>query len=467
MDIYSLINPVIVSNAVGAVLALALLIVVIVFRKQVGNWLRNRNWTIIRHHLARGTWISIAWNWCLINVGRAAEGYLTLSVLYQSASLLPGVSTLPAVDNAIFIVQQLALDIGGIALAKQSQRTRSEGHHRQANIELGVGFTLMGLMVINSIVYILQHLKVFGPEAVIVIEALLLGLRSIMAIIYGYVVFSPRDMEDLTVVPTSTVKERLDGYEQQLTTVVQSVSQLNQMVQSWQQTVQSEVHQLVQSVVHAQATMIIEEVQGVVRSQLLQVVQPELQLVHTQVQEVVHSLPLQVEAVVLEQVQPLIQQQVQTVVQMIENDDNSEALKSLAERLQEVSLSVSEMRTTITEVRTVTQKTERSAGVRAALKGGSRQTLEPENEPAEVVHSTAKVYEDEPVDVRVKRFIMERREQGREPSLIEIMNQCGCSKNSAIKYRRELGGSELGGSPDTGEMDVVVVSSSLIEPVTV
>jgi len=45
----------------------------------------------------------------------------------------------------------------------------------------------------------------------------------------------------------------------------------------------------------------------------------------------------------------------------------------------------------------------------------------------------------EPLEQRIKRYILEQRRQGSEPSLAEIMDRCTCSKGSAIRYRRELG----------------------------
>ena len=50
----------------------------------------------------------------------------------------------------------------------------------------------------------------------------------------------------------------------------------------------------------------------------------------------------------------------------------------------------------------------------------------------------------EPVGSRVSRFLWEQANQGRKPSLTEIMNECYCSRNTAIRYRREHLGDEAG-----------------------
>src|SRR6266446_3130411 len=50
----------------------------------------------------------------------------------------------------------------------------------------------------------------------------------------------------------------------------------------------------------------------------------------------------------------------------------------------------------------------------------------------------------EPVNVRVPRFIQEQVNQGHKPSLREIVEACHCSRNTAIRYRREQLGDEAG-----------------------
>jgi hypothetical protein len=47
----------------------------------------------------------------------------------------------------------------------------------------------------------------------------------------------------------------------------------------------------------------------------------------------------------------------------------------------------------------------------------------------------------EPLEQRIKQYILAQRRQGNTPSLAEIMDRCACSKGSAIRYRRELNAS--------------------------
>ena len=50
----------------------------------------------------------------------------------------------------------------------------------------------------------------------------------------------------------------------------------------------------------------------------------------------------------------------------------------------------------------------------------------------------------ESVGMRISCFLQEQAALGRKPSLTEIMNECHCSRNTAIRYRREQLGDEAG-----------------------
>ena len=50
----------------------------------------------------------------------------------------------------------------------------------------------------------------------------------------------------------------------------------------------------------------------------------------------------------------------------------------------------------------------------------------------------------ESVGMRISYFLQEQAALGRKPSLTEIMNECHCSRNTAIRYRREQLGDKAG-----------------------
>ncbi|MBV9256784.1 MAG: hypothetical protein JO215_02070, partial [Ktedonobacteraceae bacterium] len=147
--------------------------------------------------------------------------------------------------------------------------------------------------------------------------------------------------------------------------------------------VQSSVVTLVQSVVQVQSEQFMGAIQSVVQTQVDQTVQAHAQ-----------ELSALVQSVVTEVRQP-VQEQEPVVVH--EPEKNETAHQS---------------RPVITLVHSVAEDGEREPAKRSA---------------------------SEPVDQRIKQYILNQRGQGHEPSLTEIMDQCKCSRGSAIRYRRELG----------------------------
>jgi hypothetical protein len=144
----------------------------------------------------------------------------------------------------------------------------------------------------------------------------------------------------------------------------------------------------------------------------LQEVQTELL---QQVQHIVHSH-------VTEQVQ-VVQSTIVEQVQGVQSTTLEQVTAQLATAMQEIKR---DMRSALAET------TARSSD--SSVSSSPRQTRQLRSVPA-LVHS-------EPANVRVPRFIAERLHQGHKPSLSEIMDQCQCSKNTAIRYRREIVGTD-------------------------
>ncbi|GHO88042.1 hypothetical protein [Dictyobacter formicarum] len=384
------------------------------------RWWNDR--TLFFYHFARSNYVSGLWNWFLGLAGKAAEPFLCASVLYSGAKLLPGVHTTPGWDAFMFIGQQLALDIGGMSLTKLAQQARHDGETEIATTARRVGFTLIGLMIANVVLSSSQRSFNIPENVVQVIEALLLIARAVMAVIYGYVIYSmhKEEMDQSSMVKSSDVYTHLNDFG---TTVNQVAQQI--------QLVQENIPQVVHSVVQAHINTIVSEIHEAVQSELIGVVH--------QIPETVQK---EVQFLVAEQVQPLIEGQVQAMVQVLEEGNNTTALQELAERLQEVSASVHQMHTTITEVRTVRQVSHASEPSPRATRGSTKVI---ENEPSKVVQSSqsrvrAELPErtySEPAEIRVSRYISEQLTQGHVPSLTEIEKYCDVSRNTAIRYRRD------------------------------
>jgi hypothetical protein len=137
-----------------------------------------------------------------------------------------------------------------------------------------------------------------------------------------------------------------------------------------------------------------------------------------------------VQSEIVLQVQALVHSQVTDLVQASQSTTMEQVTAQLATAMQEIKR---DMHSAIAE--TTARSSDSSVG------SSPRQTRQLRSVPA-LVHSEPA---SEPVNVRVLRFIQERVNQGHKPSLSEIMDQCQCSKNTAIRYRRkQLGTDEEG-----------------------
>src|SRR5258708_20346728 len=87
-------------------------------------------------------------------MSKAAEMVLFGTVLYSGYKLLPGVPHVPAtIDAAVFVIQQGALDIGGMGLLKLAKRA---GLPRDA-FPVRLGMALVVLMILNVPLASIKH----------------------------------------------------------------------------------------------------------------------------------------------------------------------------------------------------------------------------------------------------------------------------------------------------------------------
>ena len=84
------------------------------------------------------------------------------------------------------------------------------------------------------------------------------------------------------------------------------------------------------------------------------------------------------------------------------------------------------------------------ATVSSSPAGSPKGTRQLHSVPTLVQSEPANELANEPAGVRVPRFIQEQVNQGHKPTLSEIVDACQCSRNTAIRYRRDLLGDEEG-----------------------
>src|SRR5205823_457901 len=80
-------------------------------------------WEAVKRSFIQSNYITDFWNWFMTLMSKAAEMVLFGTVLYSGYQLLPGIPHVPpAIDAAVFVIGQGALDIGGMGLLKLAKR---------------------------------------------------------------------------------------------------------------------------------------------------------------------------------------------------------------------------------------------------------------------------------------------------------------------------------------------------------
>lgn len=145
--------------------------------------------------LARSAWITCTWDWFMQFSGRGAEAVLTFSVIYSCARLLPQLHTPIALDNAVFVAQMIALDVGGLSLIKLAKQARADNNESGADLAMKVSIALITIMIANVVLSILQAIAPIPAQVVAICEGGLLVARAIMAVLYSHVIHSLRTVE--------------------------------------------------------------------------------------------------------------------------------------------------------------------------------------------------------------------------------------------------------------------------------
>src|SRR5260370_18621445 len=102
-------------------------------------------WDAFKSSFKQSNYITDFWNWFMTLMSKAAEMVLFGTVLYSGYQLLPGVPHVPAaIDAAVFVIQQGALDIGGMGPFKLGKRA---GPPRGPfSLRLGVGLCVLSIL---------------------------------------------------------------------------------------------------------------------------------------------------------------------------------------------------------------------------------------------------------------------------------------------------------------------------------
>jgi hypothetical protein len=179
---------------------------------------KHPRWEAWKRSFKESNYITDFWTWLLTLLSKSAELVLFGSILYSSYQLVPGVPPVPpAIDAFLFLVQQAALDIGGMGLLKLAKRAGLS----KASFPMRVGVTLVVLMIMNVVLASVKHTMPMVPADVFVtIETLLLIARAVMAVLFGHAIHALREEygeSTITIHDANALQQRMEELSAELT----------------------------------------------------------------------------------------------------------------------------------------------------------------------------------------------------------------------------------------------------------
>ena len=210
------------------------------------------------HPLKDSRWLTHCWNWIMNFAGRAAEPVLFITMVLTCYQIIPGAPALSdAARTTIFVIQFIALDVGGMGLHKiadmqglgRDSKLRKTG---DALIRLtlativfaGISFAVDHLFVQTTVQTTSVHTSTVqhtGPSVwdyiKTIVEILFVIARSFLTVIYCFVI-------EQTKHQAKNMQQELDTLRVQLSTVQSKLSSASVQLSSKQKEVDTLTVQL-------------------------------------------------------------------------------------------------------------------------------------------------------------------------------------------------------------------------------
>jgi len=183
-------------------------------------------WEAFTSSFKLSNYITDFWNWFMTLMSKAVEMVLFGTVLYSGYQLLPGVPHVPApIDAAVFVIQQGALDIGGMGLLKLAKRANLA----KDAFPVRLGMSLVVLMILNVALASIKHTLPMIPGGVFVgIETLLLIARAVVAVLFGHAIYALREEygeSTITMKEANELQQCIDELSSELASVRERLQQ--------------------------------------------------------------------------------------------------------------------------------------------------------------------------------------------------------------------------------------------------
>ena len=139
--------------------------------------------------LRDSSWVTMAWDWFMTFLSRAAESVLWATMVFSCYQLIPGAPQPPAsVSNTVFICQFIALDVGGMGLNKLAQ---GQGLGRWSSARV-IASILIAVTLITVGYAGLEHVFPLDSTVTRAVEVSLVVIRSILTVLYGQAIHDPK-----------------------------------------------------------------------------------------------------------------------------------------------------------------------------------------------------------------------------------------------------------------------------------
>jgi hypothetical protein len=152
------------------------------------------------YHFNRSTYVTVITDWFLGFFGKAAHLVLILTTLYTGAELLPGVSLPGPLNNAVFVLQMLVLDVGGMGLAKLAMQARDRRNEEGAKKAEDLSKWLIRIVIASLVTVAVEQAVRAIPklnDISTIVDGINIGVggvltiaRAVCAVNYGRVIHS-------------------------------------------------------------------------------------------------------------------------------------------------------------------------------------------------------------------------------------------------------------------------------------
>jgi hypothetical protein len=184
--------------------------------------------------LKDSSWVTIAWEWLQSLLGRTVDFILWVTMIFACYQLIPG-APMPTqgVSVFMFVMQFIALDIGGMSLNQIGQR---HGLHTWSYTRV-VAYACIFVTLVTIVFAGIEHAIVVPKDVSNWVEVSLVIARSVLTVLYGQAVRAIKTVEQTEDDRVAALEEEASNLRSQLDTEQKRASNLQSQLDTKQKEV--------------------------------------------------------------------------------------------------------------------------------------------------------------------------------------------------------------------------------------